>query len=75
MINGIDLILTVFWSPNGDVEGALKTPDAHVDCLWPIALSKQSEATKTESGAEKIHTSSVTAVMSVVGVLLASMLL
>jgi len=75
MINGIDLILTVFWSPNGDVEGALKTPDAHADCLWPIAMSNQSEATESDSGAEKMHISSGIAVMSAAGVLLVSMLL
>ncbi|RAR05497.1 hypothetical protein DDE82_003964 [Stemphylium lycopersici] len=40
MISGIDLVLTAFWSPEDEVEGALEEPDANAECLWPVALNK-----------------------------------
>ncbi|KAF2676937.1 hypothetical protein K458DRAFT_424417, partial [Lentithecium fluviatile CBS 122367] len=43
MILGLNIALTVFWSPDGEAEGALGEPDAHMSCLWPVgdtAVSK-----------------------------------
>ncbi|KAF7454431.1 hypothetical protein A1F94_001069 [Pyrenophora tritici-repentis] len=73
MINGVDLVLTLFWSPDGDVQGALEEPDVDVECLWPIALNQRMLDTQADGGAVGVGWS-WTAVVGAACVLFAGML-
>lgn len=39
MFNAVNLILTVFFSPNSEAQGALESPDAHLSCLKGVYLT------------------------------------
>jgi hypothetical protein len=52
MLNGVNLILTAFFSPDGTVQSALEEPDVHLSCLEANPL--------TSSGLESISPSAGT---------------
>lgn len=41
MFWSVNLVLTMFWSPNSTVQGALAVPDSHLSCLWPVDLNNE----------------------------------
>lgn len=51
MANALSLILSVVWSQDGNVTGALDEPAAHLSCLWPVDQTTKSEETKRPSDA------------------------
>lgn len=53
MFNAVELVLTMFWSPNSTVEGALAVPDSHLSCLWPVNLNNAQLETAEPSSACK----------------------
>jgi hypothetical protein len=74
MINGVDLILTVFWSADGSVEGALQEPDAYADCLWPIDMNKMMLATMVEGSAVRVGSWNIAILAGAVCVSIAGLL-
>ena len=53
MLSGVNLIMTLFWSEDKQVEGALEEPASHLTCLWPIFRNKELE-TEQPSGVAKV---------------------
>jgi hypothetical protein len=43
----LNVAMTVFWSPDGEVEGALSEPEAQMSCLWPV---NEIGSSKVENG-------------------------
>ena len=75
MINGIDHVLTAFWSLEDEVEGALEKPDANAECLWPVALNKEDLSNMSTGGVMKSARWSTAGVVAVAAILFAGMLL
>jgi hypothetical protein len=72
MLRGINLAMTVFWSPDEGAEGALSEPDAHMSCLWPVDHEGQTSKTKVENEAGTLGFSWATALsILMVGAMLA----
>ena len=71
MFRGINLAMSVFWSPDGDVEDALSEPDAHMSCLWPVDDDGQTKETEVKNGARMLDVSrSIGLLALVAGVLM-----
>jgi hypothetical protein len=59
MLSGVNLILTMFWSADKQVQGALEAPASHLTCLWPIfELGHEPESMKPSGAAENMLRSS-----------------
>jgi hypothetical protein len=59
MLSGVNLILTMFWSGDKQVQGALETPTSHLTCLWPIFdISQEPESMQPSGAAENMLRSS-----------------
>jgi hypothetical protein len=54
MLSSVNLIVTLFWSEDKEVEGALEEPASHLTCLWPIARSSQEFETMQPSGVAQV---------------------
>lgn len=55
MLRGINVAMSVFWSSDGEINGALSEPDAHMSCLWPVDDDGQTKATKVQNGARALN--------------------
>ncbi|KAF2747435.1 hypothetical protein M011DRAFT_467518 [Sporormia fimetaria CBS 119925] len=43
MVDSVNLVLTMFWPPEGSTgEGDLQIPNSHLSCLWPGELNNES---------------------------------
>lgn len=42
MFFAVNLIVTIFWSPDKNVTGALEKPDSQLSCLWPVDMNDES---------------------------------
>ncbi|CAN9256325.1 unnamed protein product [Alternaria alternata] len=47
---GTDIVITTFWSPDGNVEGAVSGTDSQLMCLWINPLTDRSVATNVGNG-------------------------
>jgi hypothetical protein len=63
MLRGIDLAMSVFWSPDGEAKGALSEPDAQMSCLWPVDHEGETSETKVGNEAGTLDFSWATALL------------
>lgn len=56
MLNAVNLVLTMFWSPNASLGESLYTPDPQLTCLWPVEWNDRTIATASPNLAGRTRT-------------------
>ncbi|KNG49138.1 hypothetical protein TW65_04119 [Stemphylium lycopersici] len=58
----VNIVLTMFWSPDTTVPAALDVPESHLTCLWPIDLND--EQLEIEEPSTAFHSQKISLVAS-----------